>query len=103
MADKYFSVGLEFKDYFINRPCYLDANKEPEPNTYTVCKMHSDNKSHFVIAYFWWNPKESNWEFKSMGVRYIQEHEPGLNDWIIKCMNVLECNIQDQEVTSFND
>ena len=99
MADKYFSVGIEFKDYFINRPCYLDTDKEFEPNTYTVCKMHSDNKSHFVIAHFWWNPKEPGWEFKSVGTRYLKYYSEGLNDWLLKVMDLLEHQLLAEENT----
>ena len=98
MYAKFFNVGLEFKNYFINTPCYLDTNKEPEPNTYAVCKTHPDNMSYSVIAHFQWNSKETCWEFKSIGTRYLEYYSEGLNEWLLKVMNMLECGIRAEDM-----
>jgi hypothetical protein len=100
-----YGIGLTFKDYFISKPVNL-SKKEPEPNKYTVCKMNKGDKTHFVIADFWWNDREPCWEFKSVGTRYLEYYSEGLNDWLLKCMNALECDIyaeQNKEEHDWSD
>lgn len=86
-------MDIKFKDYFISKPCYL-TGKEPGPWEFDVCKMNNDEETHFVIASFYYNFNEPCWEFSSAGTRYLAYYSEGLNDWLLKVMDMLECNIR---------
>ena len=90
-------LDIKFKDYIIDKPCYL-GNKEPGPWEFTVCKKNKDGKTHFVIADFYYNFKEPGWEFKSVGTRYLEYYSEGLNEWLLKVMNMLECSIRAEDI-----
>ena len=90
-------LDIKFKDYTIGKPCYL-GNKEPGPWEFTVCKKNKDGKTHFVIADFYYNFKEPGWEFKSVGTRYLEYYSEGLNEWLLKVMNMLECSIRAEDI-----
>lgn len=89
-------MDIKFKDYFISKPCCL-TSKGPGPWEFDVCKMNSDGKTHFVIACFYYNFKEPCWEFSSIGTRYLEYYSEGLNDWLLKVMDMFECNIHAEE------
>ena len=62
-------LDIKFKDYTIGKPCYL-GNKEPSP-----------------------------WEFKSVGTRYLKYYSEGLNEWLLKVMDLLEHQLLAEENT----
>lgn len=88
-------LDIKFKDFSIDIPHYID-NREPNLNEYNVIKQNN-NGTCFVIAKFYWNSKESYWEFKSVGTRYLKYYSEGLNDWLLKVMDMFECNIHAEE------
>ena len=90
-------IDLKFKDYTIGKPCYLDGSV-PDPWAFTVCKKNKDGKTHFVIADFYYNFKEPCWEFESTGTRYLEYYSEGLNEWLLKVMNMLECSIRAEDI-----
>ena len=90
-------LDIKFKDYTIGKPCYL-GDKEPSPWEFTVCKKNKDGKTHFVIADFYYNFKEPGWEFKSVGTRYLEYYSEGLNEWLLKVMDMLECSIRAEDI-----
>lgn len=87
-------LDIKFKDYIIGKPC----NKEPGPWEFTVCKKNKDGKTHFVIADFYYNFKEPGWEFKSVGTRYLEYYSEGLNEWLLKVMDMLEYGIRAEDM-----
>jgi len=86
------NVELNFKDYTISKPVYLDGTK-PDKLAFTVCKKCTHSDSWFVIASFWWNYDEPCWEFKSCGTRYLEYYSKGLNEWLLKVMDLLQVQI----------
>ena len=91
-------LDIKFKDYTIGKPCYL-GNKEPSPWEFTVCKKNKNDNTHFVIADFYYNFKEPCWEFKSVGTRYLEYYSEGLNEWLLKVMDLLKHQLLTEENT----
>lgn len=44
-----------------------------------------------VIAFIEYKPKEPGWEIRSVGMRFIEEYEEGLAEYIKNFMNLVEC------------
>ena len=89
-------MNIKFKDYLISKPVYLDG-REPDKWAFTLCKLDSDSEHHFVIADFWWNSRHGEWEFKSVGVRYLKYYTEGLDVWLLKVMEMFQCAIAAEE------
>ena len=89
-------LDIKFKDFAIDIPHYID-NRKPNSNEYNVVKQNN-NGTGFVIAKFYWDSKETCWEFKSIGTRYLEYYSEGLNEWLLKVMNMLECSIRAEDI-----
>lgn len=63
--------ALRFNDFEIRK---LDDNR------YELVKWNGD--SNFTIAFITHNDKENDWEFESVGMRFIEYYEGGLCDYI---------------------
>lgn len=50
----------------------------------------------YVVAWITWNPKEPCWEFESVGMRFIDDYEEGLCEYIKKFVELLDV-IRDKE------
>ena len=44
-------------------------------------------RSCYSVAHIWWNEKESGWEFKSVGARFLEDYVEGLNEFILQWMD----------------
>lgn len=89
-------LELKFKTYQIGRPIYLNG-KEPDKYEFNICKLNSDGKTHFVIGKFWWDYDEPCWRFESCGTRYLEYYTEGLNEWLLKVMELFEIEIRSEE------
>jgi hypothetical protein len=49
------------------------------------------NHSCIVIAFIEYNPKELGWSLRSVGMRFVDEYEEGLAEYIKNFMNLVEC------------
>ena len=52
----------------------------------------------YVVAWITWNPKEPEWEFESVGMRFIDDYEDGLCEFIkqfVKLLDVIRGKEQD--------
>ncbi len=77
---------MRFKDFKITKPAFLGDPPSEDYDKYhfSVSKL-SDDKSHvFVIAKLSWNPKENAFDFSSVGTRYLEYREDGLEQWLLK-------------------
>ena len=95
-------MDIKFKDYTIGKPCRLGGAKV-EPWEFTVHKLNKDGKTHFVIADFWYNFKEPGWDLKSVGTRLLEYWTPDLNKWLLKVMDLFECQLVAEEYPEEED
>lgn len=51
----------------------------------------------YVLAWITWNAKEPCWEFKSVGMRFINDYEEGLCEYIKKFMELVDVTRQNLE------
>ena len=86
------AAEITFKDFAIQKPCYINDN-EPDPNEYNVVKR--SGSGWFVIAKFYWDYKEPCWKFESIGTRYLEHYCEGLNDWMLDAMKLLKHKIEE--------
>jgi hypothetical protein len=71
---------MKFKDFEI-RPCH--------DNRYELVKYHKNASTCFVLAFFDWDEKDDYWDFESVGLRYLEHHINGLDEWIIDYLHAL--------------
>ena len=103
---------MRYKDFEIQPTTYLDGHHEPrnfqvvkwynhEP--YEVTDWETDEKkmstrSCYAIANIRWNEKEPCWEFKSYGLRFLENYEEGLNKFILMWLEMFDhCNKEEDE------
>jgi len=56
---------------------------------YELVKWSEDSSSCYVIAFIKWNAHEVWFDFKSVGTRYLEDREDGLEEFILAYMKVL--------------
>ena len=61
------------------------------PEKYEVIKWSSAAKEWcYVVAFIDWNKKEPCWEFRSVGMRFIEDYKEGLCEFIQKFMELVD-------------
>lgn len=80
---------MKFKNFEIrkldNRPWFEVVKWQDE--------HYSGKPWCYVVAFIKWDPKEPCWEFESVGMRFIDDYEEGLCEFIKKfmeCVNVIK-------------
>lgn len=89
---------MKFKDFEIRPATTLDGIVPP--NRYELVKWQKSGQqcSCFVIAFLEYNEKEPCWEFRSVGLRYLEYREDGLEDYIQAYLRLLDvCRDNDDE------
>ena len=95
MAKNYTDI---WKGFQFRSPTYLDGHIEPyefdlvkwqEHEPYEVTNFETGEKemsdrSCFSIATLTWNPKEEWFDFRSVGLRYLEHRIDRLEEWILK-------------------
>ena len=81
-----------------NRPIKFDLVKWQEHEPYEVTDWQTgekklNTKNCFSIATLWWNNKEPCFEFESIGLRYLEHREDGLEEWLLKWCELKEFEI----------
>ena len=88
----------------IREPTYIDGRSEPykfdlvkwverdkprEVLNLSTGKKELSSRHCFSIGFLEWDPKEQYFNFKSVGLRYLEYRIDGLESWIIKfCENM---------------
>lgn len=70
---------MRFKQFEL-RQLYNTAMSEK----YELVKWHEDNSSCFVIAFIELKHDSNEWYFDACGVRYLVYREEGLEEWLLK-------------------
>lgn len=81
-----------------DRPIEFDLVKWQEHEPYEVIDLETrqktlSTKNCFSIARLWWNDIEPCFEFKSVGLRYLEYREDGLEEWLLKWCELKEFEI----------
>lgn len=78
---------MRFKQFEIRKPTYACPEKiddEIKKYQFDVVKWSNDNKTCFSIATLIYNPKEPCFDMRSVGLRYLEHREEGLEEFIIQ-------------------
>lgn len=98
-------LKIAYKDFEIRPTKFLDGHTEP--NKYDLVKWEyrkepieiydlelgrkrMSDKFCFSIAHVYWNEKEPCWEFKSVGLRFLEYYEEGLCKFVLWFLNYIE-------------
>lgn len=81
-------MNFKFKNFEIWPAIRLgQSGTETVPDKYAV--EYIGNKSKFIIAFIEYDNSESCWDFKSIGTRYLEYREAGLEKFILSVINLL--------------
>lgn len=77
---------MRFKQFGISKPTFLGNPPTEDYYKYNfdVVKWADDNSYCWVIGCLKWNKREPCFEFESVGLRYLQDRENGLEEWLLK-------------------
>ena len=81
-----------------DRPIEVDLVKWQEHESFEVTDWKTgekklSTKNCFSIARLWWNDHEPCFEFESVGLRYLEDREDGLEEWLLKWCELKEYEI----------
>lgn len=96
---------MRFKDFEIRQ--YKSLNGQTDPNKLELVKWYKtdepievtdgitgEKKIHdtfcYVVAFIDWNNRESCWEFRSVGLRFLDDYQEGLCEFVRKYLEVLD-------------
>lgn len=85
-----------------DRPIEFDLVKWQDHKPYEITDLKTgekktSTKSCFSIARLRWNDREPCFEFESIGLRYLENREDGLEEWLLKW-----CKLKEFEITYDN-
>ena len=77
---------MRFKQFEIRKPTFLGNPPTEDYYEYhfDIVKWADDNSHCWSIGELEWNKREPCFEFKSVGTRYLQYREDGLEEWLLK-------------------
>ena len=88
---------MRFKDVYEIMPSTFMGDNPPK-NHWDLVKWKTSeygdkyrDKYRYVLASIWYDEKEHDWEFKSVGARFFDEYTSGLTDFVKASIEVLEC------------
>lgn len=96
---------MKFKDFEIRPTCFLNGHKDPKrwdvvkwekhDNPIQVTEWETGKKKMqdtfcFSVAFLEWNDKESCWEMRSVGTRFLEYYEEGLCEFILKWLELTD-------------
>lgn len=90
---------MRFKQFEIRKPTLI--GKPPTEDYYKynfdIVKWADDNSHCWSIGFLRWDKKEPCFDFESVGTRYLEYREDGLEEWLLKWCELkeLEYNYED--------
>ena len=79
---------MKFKNFEIRRPiCLGEKSEDYYKYNFDLVKQDKDKDGKdycYSIAFLRWNPKELDFKFESVGTRYLEYRENGLEEWLLK-------------------
>ena len=90
---------MKFKNFEIRTPTFIG-----NPPSEDYCKYNFDvvkwvsESTGLSIGLLSYNPKEDLFEFKSFGLRYLEQREDGLEEWLLKWCELKKIEFMHKEV-----
>jgi hypothetical protein len=90
---------MRFKQFEIRKPTFIGNPPSADYYKYNfdIVKWADDNSYCWVIGMLKWNKKEHCFEFESVGTRYLQDREDGLEEWLLKWCELKELEYDYEE------
>lgn len=90
-----------WNDFQFRSPTYIDGHFEPfifDLVKWVGGDMFITPKYCFSIAQLKWNPSEEDFNFKSIGIRYLLNHIDGLEEWILDFCDKMEKKLLKEKI-----
>ena len=85
---------MKFKDFEIRKPTLLqEPGEDYYKYNFDLVKWDDDKdgtKYCYSIAFLRWDPKEFAFKFESVGTRYLEYREDGLEQWLLQWCKLKE-------------
>ena len=83
---------MRFKQFEIRKPLFFGDPPKGDYFKYNfdLVKWANDDLHCWSIGHLEYDKKESGFEFRSCGLRYLEYREDGLEEWIIKWCELKE-------------
>lgn len=77
---------MRFKNFEIRKCTFLGDPPTPDYHkwNFDLVKWADDNSHCWSIGRLQWNRREPCFEFRSVGTRYLEYREDGLEEWLLK-------------------
>ena len=81
---------MRFKNFEIRKCTFLGDPPTPDYHKWNFDLVkwakheESDREYCFSVGRLTWDRKEPGFEFRSVGTRYLEEREDGLEEWLLK-------------------
>lgn len=78
--------SMRFKQFEIRQYThfYIPSMEDEYKHHFEILKWAYDNSHCWVIGFLKWNKKEFGFDFESVGTRYLEDREDGLEEWLLK-------------------
>ncbi len=74
----------KFKSFEIRRPVFIESKMPDEEYfKYNFDLVKNSENGSFSIGHFTYNVKEGEFDFRSIGTRYLKYREDGLEEWLL--------------------
>lgn len=83
-----------FKDFSIRRPVFIESKMPGEEYFKYNFDVHCKS---FSIGHLTYDPKEGCFNFRSVGTRYFQYREDGLEEWILAWCKLKQIEIESSQ------
>lgn len=90
---------MRFKQFEIRKPAFLGNPPTEDYYKYNfdIVKWADDNSYCWSIGFLRWNKKEPCFYFESVGTRYLEHREDGLEEWLLKWCELKEIEYKHEE------
>lgn len=89
---------MRFKNFAIRKPTLIGEPPTEDYYKYNfdLVKFSADNLSCFSIGYLRYRKGGDGFKFESVGLRYLEEREDGLEEFILKWCKLQEMIIESE-------
>lgn len=90
---------MRFKQFEIRKPTLLGNPPTEDYYKYNfdIVKWHNSNSCCWSIGSLRWNKEDDYFEFESVGTRYLEDREDGLEEWLLKWCELKELEYKYEE------
>lgn len=94
---------MKFKNFEIKKAMTIFEPLDPNyyDKNFELVRWNQDYC--FTIGFLRWNENEEDFEFESVGLRYFEYRESGLEEWIIAWCKLKKIELKEKEFNNFRD